>query len=234
MKKIWLLSCIFLLTYFTGVAQSDTDTPAADITYPETKKVDTVDIYFGTEVADPYRWLEDDNAEDTEQWVKAQNKITNNYLQGIPFREEIRSKVKELIDYEKVSAPDKHGDYYYYYKNDGLQDQSVYYRTKDLYSDDEEVVLDPNTFSDDGTVSLSGTFFSKDGSLMTYLISDGGSDWRKAITLHTETMETVGDTLSDLKFTGIAWRGSEGFYYSSYERPEEGEALTEANQSHKN
>lgn len=206
---------------------------AADIEYPETNKVDTVDTYFGTEVADPYRWLEDDNAAETEAWVEAQNEITFDYLEAIPFRDEIEAKVEDLIDYERVSAPDKHGDYYYYYKNDGLQDQSVYYRTQDLSSDEEEVFLDPNTFSEDGTISMAGTSFSQDGSMMTYLISDGGSDWRKAVTLNTETMEMVGDTLTNLKFTGISWKGTEGFYYSSYERPEAGEKLTEANQNHK-
>ncbi|NGP75448.1 S9 family peptidase [Balneolaceae bacterium YR4-1] len=204
-----------------------------DIQYPETKKVDTVDTYFGTEVADPYRWLEDDNSAETEAWVEAQNEVTYSYLEEIPFRDQVEERVKALFDYQRVTAPNRHGDYYYYYKNDGLQDQSVYYRTMDPDSDKEEVFLNPNEFSEDGTISMAGTFFSKDGSLMTYLISDGGSDWRKAITLNTETKEMVGDTLTDLKFTGVSWRGNEGFYYSSYERPEEGEALTAANQNHK-
>ena len=205
----------------------------ADIQYPETKKVDTVDTYFGTEVADPYRWLEDDNSVETEAWVEAQNEVTYSYLEAIPFRDQINERITELFDYQRVSAPNKHGDYYYYYKNDGLQDQSVYYRTTDLEGDSEEIFLNPNEFSEDGTISMAGTFFSKDGSLMTYLISDGGSDWRKAITLNTQTKKMVGDTLTDLKFTGISWKGTEGFYYSSYERPEEGEALTAANQNHK-
>ncbi|HLR26018.1 MAG TPA: prolyl oligopeptidase family serine peptidase, partial [Fodinibius sp.] len=222
---------ILLPAIIIGCAQKQSST--ADITYPETKKVDTVDTYFGTKVPDPYRWLEDDNAEDTKAWVKTQNKITNSYLDDIPFRSDIKAKVEELIDYEKISAPQKHGDYHYYYKNSGLQDQSVFYRTNDLESDRAEVFLDPNTFSDDGTVSMAGTFFSDDGSLMTYLISDGGSDWRKAITLDTDTQKMIGDTLVNLKFTGISWKGNEGFYYSSYERPEEGEQLTEANQQQK-
>src|SRR5699024_7362720 len=222
---------ILLPAIIIGCAQKQSST--ADITYPETKKVDTVDTYFGTKVPDPYRWLEDDNAEDTKAWVKTQNKITNSYLDDIPFRSDIKAKVEELIDYEKISAPQKHGDYHYYYKNSGLQDQSVFYRTNDLESDRAEVFLDPNTFSDDGTVSMAGTFFSDDGSLMTYLISDGGSDWRKAITLDTDTQKMIGDTLVNLKFTGISWKGNEGFYYISYERPEEGEQLTEANQQQK-
>ena len=224
---------IILLAAFVSSCNDNTAPSDIDTEYPETKKVDTVDTYFGTKVPDPYRWLEDDDAKDTKDWVKAQNEITNSYLQDIPFRSKIKSKVEDLIDYEKVSAPQKHGDYYYFYKNTGLQDQSVYYRTEDLESDSAEVFLDPNTFSEDGTVSMAGTSFSKDGSLMTYLISDGGSDWRKAITLNTETGKMVGDTLKNLKFTGISWKGTEGFYYSSYERPEKGEKLTEANQQQK-
>ena len=234
MKHSLLLSFLLLFAFILGCNDNETEGPSgADIQYLETAKVDTVDTYFGTEVKDPYRWLEDDNADSTKQWVKAQNKITNNYLQAIPFRSEIRAKVEELIDYERISAPSEHGDYYYYYKNDGLQDQSVYYRTDSLDSDNEQEFLNPNTFSEDGTVSMAGTSYSEDGSLMTYLISDGGSDWRKAITLNTETKEMVGDTLQNLKFTGISWKGTDGFYYSSYERPEEGEKLTEANQNHK-
>jgi prolyl oligopeptidase len=225
--------CFFLLVSFVISCDNNAELPDIEVQYPETQKVDTVDTYFGTKVPDPYRWLEDDDAKDTEAWVKAQNKVTDNYLSQISFRSEIRSKVEELIDYEKVSAPNKHGDYYYFYKNTGLQDQSVYYRTQDLNSGSAEVFLDPNTFSEDGTVSMAGTYFSKDGSLMTYLISDGGSDWRKAITLDTETGAMVGDTLQNLKFTGISWKGTDGFYYSSYERPEEGEKLTEANQNQK-
>ncbi|WP_138431445.1 prolyl oligopeptidase family serine peptidase [Fodinibius saliphilus] len=227
------LPFLFLIVAFVFSCTQQKGPSASDIQYPDTKKVDTVDTYFGTEVPDPYRWLENDNAEETETWVEAQNKVTFSYLNDIPFRAEVKKTVKNLINYEKISAPDKHGEYYYYYKNDGLQDQSVYYRTKDLNSDKEEVFLNPNNFSEDGTISMAGTSFSNDGSLMTYLISDGGSDWRKAITLDTETKEVVGDTLTDLKFTGISWKGTEGFYYSSYERPKEGEALTAANKNQK-
>ena len=224
---------LIFLAAFVISCNENADPSDINTAYPETKKVDTVDTYFGTKVSDPYRWLEDDDAKNTEAWVKAQNEVTDSYLQDIPFRSEVKSKVQDLIDYEKVSAPQKHGDYYYFYKNTGLQDQSVYYRTEDLESDSAEVFLDPNKFSTDGTISMAGTFFSKDGSLVTYLISDGGSDWRKAITLNTETGEMVGDTLKNLKFTGISWKGNEGFYYSSYERPEKGEKLTEANQQQK-
>jgi len=228
-NRIWIV-LLFLPFVFSCTQKGS---PNADLQYPDTKKVDTVDTYFGTEVPDPYRWLENDDSKETAQWVQAQNKVTFSYLEDIPFRNEIKETVKKLIDYQKVSAPKKYGDYYYYYKNEGLQDQSVYYRTKDLSIDSEEVFLNPNEFSEDGTVSMAGTFFSRDGSMMTYLISDGGSDWRKAITLNTETKEMVGDTLTDLKFTGIAWKGTDGFYYSSYERPKEGKALTAANTNQK-
>lgn len=228
-NRIWIV-LLFLPFVFSCTQKGS---PNADLQYPDTKKVDTVDTYFGTEVPDPYRWLENDDSKETAQWVQAQNKVTFSYLEDIPFRNEIKETVKKLIDYQKVSAPKKYGDYYYYYKNEGLQDQSVYYRTKDLSIDSEEVFLNPNEFSEDGTVSMAGTFFSRDGSMMTYLISDGGSDWRKAITLNTETKEMVGDTLTDLKFTGIAWKGTDGFYYSSYERPKDGKALTAANTNQK-
>jgi prolyl oligopeptidase len=234
MKRSLFMTGFIIAAFIMGCNDNETEGPsAADIQYPETHKVDTVDTYFGTEVKDPYRWLEDDNADNTARWVQKQNKVTFNYLEQIPFRSEIESKVKELIDYRRVSAPSKQGDYYYYYKNTGLQDQSVYYRTDDLDSDNEDVFLNPNKFSDDGTISMAGSSFSDDGSLMTYLISDGGSDWRKAITLDTQTKKMVDDTLKNLKFTGISWKGTDGFYYSSYERPEEGEKLTQTNQNQK-
>ncbi len=184
--------------------------------YPETQKVDTVDNYFGTEVNDPYRWLEDDMSDETAAWVKAQNEVTFGYLDQIPFRKDINNRLTELWNYEKVSAPFIEGDYTYYYKNDGLQDHYLVYREKD---GNEEVFLDPNTFSDDGTTSLDALRFSKSGKLAAYSISEGGSDWRKVIVIDAETKEQIGNTLVDLKFTGIAWKGEEGFYYSTYEKP---------------
>jgi len=232
-KLLALLTALLFFSFLFVGCNQQSGPSGSDLNYPETNKVDTVDTYFGTEVPDPYRWLEDDNSEETGAWVEVQNEVTFSYLEAIPFRDEVEQKVESLINYEKVSAPNKHGGYYYFYKNDGLQDQDVFYRTEDLESGEEEIFLDPNTFSEDGTVSMAGTSFSKDGSMMTYLISDGGSDWRKAITLNTETKQVVGDTLTNLKFTGISWKGTEGFYYGSYERPEEGEALTAANENQK-
>lgn len=201
------------------------------VTYPETKKVDQVDVFFGTTVADPYRWLEDDQAEDTKAWVEAQNKVTFGYLDAIPFRNQLKTRLEGLWNYEKYSAPFVEGDYTYFYKNDGLQNQYVLYRQKDGGA--AEVFLDPNTFSSGGTTSLAGLSFTKDGSLCAYQISEGGSDWRKVIVLDAVTKTQLEDTLIDVKFSGISWRGNEGFYYSSYDKPEEGSQLSGKTQFHK-
>jgi prolyl oligopeptidase len=186
--------------------------------YPATQKVDTVDTYFGTAVPDPYRWLENDTAKATADWVVAQNEVTFGYLQNIPYRAAVRARLDELQNFERISAPQKHGEYFYFSKNSGLQNQNVQYRKKGE-TGSEEIFLDPNTFSADGTTALAGMFFSKDGSLLTLLIQEGGSDWRKAVTMRAVDKQIVGDTLTDLKFTGIAWRGNEGFYYSRYDNP---------------
>ncbi len=205
----------------------------SNMNYPETRKDTTVvDDYFGTEVADPYRWLEDDTSEETAQWVKAENAVTFGYLEQIPYRSAIKDRLTELWNYEKFSAPFKRGDYTYFYKNDGLQNQFVLYREANDGGEDE-VFLDPNQFSADGTTSLAGLSFTKDGSLAAYMISEGGSDWRKVIVMNTATMEIVEDTLIDVKFSGISWRGNEGFYYSSYDKPKEGSALSGMTQYHK-
>jgi prolyl oligopeptidase len=212
------------------LACSPQEKPVA-ITYPVTKTIDHVDTYFGVEVADPYRWLEDDRSEETAAWVKAENEVTFAYLNNIPFRDKIKDRLKHLLNYERVYAPTKHGNWQYYYRNDGLQNQNVLYRQR-LGNDEEEVFLDPNTFKEDGTISLASTSFSKDGSLMGYLISEGGSDWRKAIVMNTETKEIIGDTLMDIKFSGLAWRGNDGFYYGRYEKAE-GSELSEINKDQK-
>ncbi len=203
------------------------------VTYPKTKKVDTVDTYFGTKVSDPYRWLEDDLSDETAQWVAAQNKVTFGYLDSIPFRDAIKANLEKLWNYEKVGAPRKHGDYYYFYKNDGLQNQYVLYRSKNEDGTDAEIFIDPNNFSEDGTVSMAGSSFTKDGSLFAYLISEGGSDWRKVIIRNTETNEIIEDTLVDVKFSGVSWKGNDGFYYSSYDKPKEGSQLSGKTQFHK-
>jgi len=199
--------------------------------YPETKKVDTVDTYFGEQVADPYRWLEDDTAKETGAWVKAQNDITFGYLEKIPYRETVKKRLEQVYNYERLGAPFKEGEWYYFYKNDGLQNHSVLYRKKGE-NGTPEVFLDPNTFSKDGTTGLSGVYFTKDGAMAAYLISEGGSDWRKAIVVNTADKSVVEDSLRDLKFTGIAWKGNEGFYYSSYDKPK-GSELSSKTQHHK-
>jgi len=187
------------------------------INYPETKKIDHVDTYFGEKINDPYRWLEDDRSAETVAWVKAQNVVTYDYLEQIPYRNQLKSRMEQLWNYEKISAPFKEGDFTYYYKNNGLQNQSVLYR-KDK-AGKEEIFLDPNTFSKDGTTSLGGINFSKDGSLVAYAISEGGSDWRKVIVMEAKTKKIIGDTIVDVKFSGVSWYKNEGFYYSSYDKP---------------
>ena len=198
--------------------------------YPQTKKGETVDVYFDTKVADPYRWLEDDKSTETAAWVKAQNEVTYGYLSTIPFRETLKNRMEKLWNYEKIGAPSKEGNYTYYSKNNGLQNQSVMYRkdTKGV----ETVFLDPNTFSKKGTTSLGGVNFSEDGSKMAYSISEGGSDWRKVILMDTESKKILEDTLVDVKFSGVSWKGNEGFYYSSYDKPK-GSELSAKTDQHK-
>ena len=198
--------------------------------YPSTKKVAHTDEYFGTKVQDPFRWLEDDMSEETKQWVVSQNKVTNEYLSKIPFRDAIKKRLTQLWNYEKYSAPFKEGDYTYFYKNDGLQNQSILYRQKG--NGKPEVFLDPNKFSADGTSSLQGISFTKDGSLAAFQISEGGSDWRKVVVIETRTGKKVDDTLLDVKFSGTSWYKNEGFYYSSYDKPK-GSQLSEKTQIHK-
>jgi len=201
------------------------------VDYVVTNKVDTVDTYFGTDVPDPYRWLEDDMSAETEAWVKEQNKVTFGYFDKIPFREALKNRLESVWNYEKLGSPFKEGAYTYFYKNDGLQNQYVVYRKKSD-TDEAEVFLDPNSFSEDGTTSLMGLNFTKDGSKAAYLISEGGSDWRKAIVIDAATREVVEDTLVDIKFSGISWKGNEGFYYSSYDKPD-GSELSAKTDQHK-
>lgn len=223
MKYLSLLFVLFMLS-----CGSEKKEETEQISYPETVQVDTVDTYFGKEVPDPYRWLEDDNSEETAAWVKAQNEVTQQYLSHINYREKLEDRLEELLNYERIGAPSKHGDYYYYSRNDGLQNQSVIYRSKSL-DEEGEVFIDPNTFKEDGTISLAGQSFSDDGKYYAFLISEGGSDWRKAIIWDAESKEQVGDTLRNLKFTGLSWNGADGFYYSGYEPVEEGKELTAVN-----
>lgn len=203
------------------------------LTYTETKKVDTVDTYFGNKVSDPYRWLEDDRSEETMDWVKRENQTTYDYLAKIPYREALKERLATLWNYEKVTAPYKEGNYTYFSKNDGLQNQYVMYRYKTGEDPSTATVfLDPNTFAEDGTISLGGTSFSEDGNTFAYSISEGGSDWRKILVMDVEKKEIIEDTLVDIKFSGMSWYKNEGFYYSSYDKPK-GSELSAKTDQHK-
>lgn len=199
--------------------------------YPETKKVDQTDEYFGMKVADPYRWLEDDNSEETRAWVKEQNKLTFAFLDAIPFRNVMKERITSLWNYPKQSAPSKYGPFYIYSKNDGLQNQSVVY-VRNGEDGEERVLLDPNKLSDNGTVALAGMSVREDGKYMAYMLAQGGSDWRKAYVMDVATGKNLDDELAWLKFSGLAWHG-DGFFYSRYDAPEAGAELTTKNEFHK-
>lgn len=199
--------------------------------YPVTDKKPVVDTLFGVAVEDPYRWLEDDTAAATAAWVAAQNEVTFGYLDKIPYRAAIKARLEALNNYEKLGSPFTRGEYVYFYKNDGLQNHYVLYRKKGEQGE-VEVFLDPNTFSKDGTTRLGGVSFSKDGSRVAYQISRGGQDWTDAIIIDAATRQPLEDTIRDIKFSGISWRGNEGFYFSTYEKPK-GSQLSAKTQNHK-
>ena len=223
MKKTFLIMAVSSAMATFGQNQKP-------VTYPVTTKGETVDVYFDTKLPDPYRWLEDDKSAETGAWVKAQNEVTYGYLNQIPFRDALKARMEKLWNYEKIGAPFKEGNFTYYYKNNGLQNQSVLYR-KDAKGT-ETVFLDPNTFSKDGTTSLGGLDFSKDGSKVAYAISEGGSDWRKVIIMDAITQKIIEDTIVDVKFSGVSWKANEGFYYSSYDKPK-GSELSAKTDQHK-
>lgn len=218
---------------FFSCKNNSTDFKMIEVKYPPTKKDSTVkDDYFGTIVADPYRWLENDTSAETAAWVAAENEVTLGYLKQIPFREAIGKRYEHLFNYEKFSAPTREGKYNYYSKNSGLQNQYVLYR-EPVEGGAAELFLDPNSFSKDGTTSLSNISFSKDGSMAAYNISEGGSDWQKIIVMDAINKKQVGDTMQDIKFSGAAWKGNEGFFYSTYERPKAGSFLAGVTDNHK-
>ena len=231
MKKIILI----LLSSFILIACKNfkKENNLISVNYPKTKTVDSVDTYFDINVNDPYRWLEDDRSKETEAWVIEQNNATFGYLDQIPYRNELKKRLTEIWNYEKVGAPFKEGDYTYFYKNDGLQNQYVIYRHKTGESPDTATVfLDPNTFKEDGTVSLGGISFSKNGKILAYSISEGGSDWRKILIMDAESKKIIEDTLVNIKFSGMSWYKNEGFYYSSYDKPK-GSELSAKTDQHK-
>ena len=204
---------------------------AQGLKYPKAEKDGTVDDYFGVKVADPYRWLENDTSAQTTAWVEAENKVTNAYLKKIPMRGKILKRMTELSNYEKIGAPRKRHGKWYFYKNDGLQNQYVLYQMDEL-GGEARVFLDPNTLSDDGTVALKGTYFSHNGRWMAYSISRSGSDWEEFFVIDLKTGKLTNDHIEWAKFSGAAWQG-DGFYYSAYDRPTEGKEFSNVNAGHK-
>lgn len=222
MKKILTVGCL----YCTAILCN------AQINYPVTKKVDTVTNYHGISVADPYRWLEDDNSEETKAWVKEQNSVTQAYLSRIPFRAAIKKRLEEMWNYPRYTAPVKRNEYYYFYKNDGLQNQSALYRQKGIKGI-PEVFIDPNQLSKDGTAALQGLSFSKNYKYAVYSVAQSGSDWQKGYLMDVATKKILADSIQWIKFSGFSWKGDEGFYYSGYDKPDEKTALTKANEFNK-
>lgn len=225
-----IISLMMAVMFGCNEPEKEKEQTMPKLDYPETKKVDVTDDYFGTTVADPYRWLENDTAADVEEWVKKQNEVTFSYLENIPFREDIEKRLKEIWNYPKYSAPSKKNDMYFYSKNDGLQNQSVLYMTNDPEKEGE-VLLDPNKLSDDGTVSLAGLRLSDDGKYLAYGISRGGSDWNEFFVMDVKTKKKLDDHLKWIKFSGMAWK-DDGFYYSRYDKPK-GSKLSAENKNHK-
>jgi len=238
MKKVFPLALLAIFVFScTKMAHKDPvridnvkAEPVAKLKYPDTQKGTVVEDYFGTAVADPYRWLEDDNSAETKDWVRRQNEVTFSYLDKIPYRSAIEKRLTEIWNYEKYSTPFKESGKYYFFKNDGLQNHSVLYVQDDLDAE-PSVVLDPNTFSEDGTTSLAGFSFSKDGRYLAYGVSEGGSDWRTAMVKDLKTGKTLDDKLQWIKFSSMAWKGN-GFYYARYNEPEEGGALSDKTDLH--
>ncbi len=229
-KRLFVL-IILISMVFLPVCQKQGEQPRGGLEYPITDKVDQVDDYFGTQVADPYRWLEDDQAEDVKAWVERQNELTFSYLESIPFRQKIRQRLNEVYDYPRYSSPFRAGEYYFFYKNDGLQNQSVIYIQKGLEGE-PEVFIDPNILSPDGTIRIGLVGFSKDDKYVTYSRSEAGSDWQELRVMEVASKKELTDRIRWVKFTGAAWHG-EGFYYSGYDKPAEGQELTAMNKFQK-
>lgn len=217
-----------MITMF-GCGQQTTKYSVAE--YPETRKDAVVDEYFGTKVADPYRWLENDTTAETSQWVDVQRAVTEDYLSHIPYREDLKNRMTELINYERYSLPSKRFNRYIFSKNDGLQNQSVIYIQNSL-DEEPSVLLDPNALSDDGTVALSGTYQSNDGKYLAYSIQRSGSDWVEFYVMDIATRELLPDHIQWAKFTGASWY-KDGFFYGAYDRPEEGKEFSNVNENHK-
>jgi len=215
MKKLTI--SVLALSTIIMLASCHKKNSVPKVEYPETKKCDTVDHYFGVAVPDPYRWLEDDYSEETANWVKAQNEVTDKFLSQIPYREKMKQHLKDIMNYPKEGAPWKKGDRYFFYRNDGLQNQSVLYYKNSLDGKAVEL-LDPNKLSNDGTVALSTLGISDDGNYLGYAISRNGSDWQEIYVKNITTGEVLSDHLVWVKFSGIAWK-DDGFFYSRFPEP---------------
>jgi len=227
-KKLLILTALILVLILPACQKQTQEAP---LTYPVAKKVDQVDDYFGTQVADPYRWLEEEKAEEVKEWIDEQNKVTFAYLDKIPFREKLRQRITDVYNYPRYSSPFRAGEHYFFYKNDGLQNQSVIYVQKGL-DGEPEVFIDPNELSPDGTIRISLVGFSKDNSYVTYSQSEAGSDWRELRVMEIETKKELSDHIRWVKFTSASWHGK-GFYYSGFDKPEKGQELTARNKFQK-
>lgn len=224
-------SIIILITFCALSLNAQTsENIKGKLKYPETKKIEHIDTYFNSKINDPYHWLEDNSSIETDVWLKVQNKTTSDYLSQIPFREALKSQMEKMWNFEKISPPHKEGNYNYYRKNSGLQNQSITYRTDS--SGKEEIFLDPNNFSKEGTSSLTEIAFSKDGSKLAYGISEGGTDWKKVVIMDAEYKNIIEDTIFNVKSGGLSWKGNDGFYYSSFDLPE-GNRLSAKTDQHK-
>ncbi|MQY69433.1 MAG: hypothetical protein GH145_01025 [Firmicutes bacterium] len=230
-KKILALIILLSFVFLPACQQQAEKEIQPAPTYPVTQKGDQVDNYFGTKVADPYRWMEDDTADEVKKWVEEQNKVTFTYLEEIPFREEIRQRVTEVYNYPRYSSPFRAGEYYFFYKNDGLQNQSVIYIQKGL-DGEPEVFIDPNELSPDGTIRIRLLGFSRDNRYVTFSRSEAGSDWRELRVMEVESKKELSDRLRWVKFSGASWHGN-GFYYGGYDKPEKGQELTARNKFQK-
>lgn len=223
MKTLFKLTVLLLMLHSCA--------PKPGVEYPETRKDSVVDTYHGVQVAEPYRWLEDDRSSETEAWVTAQNEVTYGYLDNITFRSALKERFTDLMNYPKYGSPRKVQGKYYFYMNDGLQNQSVLYELDSLNAE-PKVLLDPNKLSDDGTVALSQTSFSKDGKYLAYSISRSGSDWNEIYVMDVATRTLLADKIEWVKFSGLSWQGN-GFYYSAYSKPVAGKEFSNVNEYHK-
>ena len=226
MKTLQISLIVSIIIFMTAC-----ETKIQPLDYPQARKGDTIDTYFGHEVADPYRWLEDDNSEETAQWVTAENKVTHDYLSKIPFREDLEKRLTEIWNYPKYGVPFKKGDNYFFFKNNGIQNQSVLYITDDL-NNQAMILLNPNLLAEDGTVALAGMGVSEDGKYLAYSTASGGSDWNEIFVMEIKNRRMLGDHINWVKFSGISW-WKDGFFYSAYDEPKEGDALSGQNQYHK-